>query len=268
MHSNGDAYHYIAHVSHADCLFAQCSLEKLVNHIRNEPLEIEMNSMLAYLSFPAQLFDDANIFWAQIMDADTVIVSDVVLLASIMQSAFAQTSTQIEAKRLIINTNKTQNNMQCTSDEIKNNTDLVKAAVLAEILRWVNNDSIKRQPRRNAVNLLTSRYVFTWKRGPDSQRYMKCRLTAHGFKDHDAERLDSYSGTISRWGQRAVVATAVNNQWPICSMDVGEAFLKGLTFEEVQERRGGPRRQVSLMLPRPKNGEPSGTAILRTVKGI
>ena len=96
---------------------------------------------------------------------------------------------------------------------------------------------------------------------------MKCRLTVHGFKDTAAGSLDRYSGTSTRWGQRAVVATAVQNQWPMASLDVSEAFLKGFTCEEIKERRGGPKRRVSLMLPHGKSGEPSGVAILRTIKG-
>ena len=53
----------------------------------------------------------------------------------------------------------------------------------------------------------------------------------------------------------------------MASLDVSEAFLKGCTCEEIQERRGGPRRRVSLILPRCRPGEPSGVSILRTVKG-
>ena len=53
----------------------------------------------------------------------------------------------------------------------------------------------------------------------------------------------------------------------MASLDVSEAFLKGFTFEEIQERRGGPKREVSLILPRPKKGEPSGVSILRTIDG-
>ena len=68
-------------------------------------------------------------------------------------------------------------------------------------------------------------------------------------------------------GQRAVVATAVQQQRPMASLDVSEAFLKGFTFDEIQERRGGPKRRVSLILPRPRQGEPSGVSILRTIKG-
>ena len=113
---------------------------------------------------------------------------------------------------MIIATNKTQNNMECTPEEVKEHTDLAKAAVLAELLRWTTkNQALRRQPRRDAVNLLTSRYVFTWKRGADGIRYMKCRLTVHGFKDNAAGSLGRYSGTSTRWGQRAVVAAAVQN---------------------------------------------------------
>ena len=77
----------------------------------------------------------------------------------------------------------------------------------------------------------------------------------------------SLSGTSTRWGQRAVVAAAVQHQWPMSSLDISEAFLKGVTFGEIQERRGGPKRRVSLILPRPKLGEPSGVANLRTIEG-
>ena len=68
-------------------------------------------------------------------------------------------------------------------------------------------------------------------------------------------------------GQRVVVATAVQHQWPMACLDVSEAFLKGFTFEEIQDHRGGPRRRVSLILPRSRPGGPSGVSILRTIKG-
>ena len=169
---------------------------------------------------------------------------------------------------MITATNTTQNNLECSPDEIKQHYDLAKAAILAELIRWTSkNQALRRQPRKEAVNLLTSRYVFTWKRSNDGSRYMKCRLAVHGFKDTAASSLERFSGTSTRWGQRAVVATAVQNQWPMASLDVSEAFLKGFTFEEIQERRGGPKREVSPILPRAKPGEPSGVAILRTITG-
>ena len=34
------------------------------------------------------------------------------------------------------------------------------------------------------------------------------------------------------------LSSMVNHQWPMASLDVSEAFLKGFAFEEIQERRG------------------------------
>ena len=68
--------------------------------------------------------------------------------------------------------------------------------------------------------------------------------------------------------QRVVVATAVQQQWLVASLGVSEALLKGLTFDEIQECRGGPKGRVSLIFPRPRTGEPSGVSILRTIKAM
>ena len=74
----------------------------------------------------------------------------------------------IAATRMIIATNKTQNNMEASPEEIRDNYDLAKAAILAELVRWTTkNQALRRQHRRGSANLLTSRYVFTWKRNND-----------------------------------------------------------------------------------------------------
>ena len=70
----------------------------------------------------------------------------------------------IEAKGMIIATKKTQNHLETSPSEVRSHPDLAKAAILVELLRWVTkNQALRRHPRRQAVNLLTSRYVFTWK---------------------------------------------------------------------------------------------------------
>ena len=98
---------------------------------------------------------------------------------------------------------------------------------------------------------------------------MKCRLTAHGFKDIERGHSDKFSGTASSWGQRAVAATAVQFGWQVASLDISQAFLKGLAFDEVQQIRGGPKRQVSMALPRSPGGiEPAGSAALWSVEGF
>ena len=193
---------------------------------------------LPFVSFPDAWFVDADLYYEDIKRLDYIV------LAVDEQAFAAKQAGAIAAKRMIIATNKTQNNMEATPEEIKGHPDLAKAAILAELLRWTTkNQALRHQPRSQAANLLTSRYVVTWKRNDDGTRYLKCRLTVHGFKDSVAASLDRYSGTSTRWGQRAIVATAVQNQWPMASLDVSEAFPKGFTFEEIQERRWGSKEE-------------------------
>ena len=54
----------------------------------------------------------------------------------------------------------------------------------------------------------------------------------------------------------------------MASLDVGEAFLKGLTFDKVQQLNGGRKREVCMLLPRATSTQPSGTAILRQIPGF
>ena len=50
--------------------------------------------------------------------------------------------------------------MECAPDDIKQHPDLAKAAILAELLRWTSKkQALRRQPRKDAKNRLTSRYV-------------------------------------------------------------------------------------------------------------
>ena len=61
---------------------------------------------------------------------------------------------------------------------------------------------------------------------------------------------------------RAVVATAVQRGWNIASLDIAMAFLCGMTFDEIQEIKGGPRREVHLELPKGRPGtEPLGSHV-------
>ena len=78
------------------------------------------------------------------------------------ESFLVKRAGAIEAKRMIIATNKTQNNLEASPAEVKAHPDLANAAILAELVRWTSKDqALRRQPRNQAVNLLTSRYVFT-----------------------------------------------------------------------------------------------------------
>ena len=65
-----------------------------------------------------------------------------------------------------------------------------------------------------------------------------------------------------------VVATAVQAGWALASLDISVAFLKGMTYDEIQAVRGGPKREVSMQLPFARHGLPSGVHLLRHITGF
>ncbi len=96
---------------------------------------------------------------------------------------------------------------------------------------------------------------------------IKCRICVRGFKDQEKNYVDRFSGTSSRWAKRTVLAIAVQSGWKVASTDISMAFLRGLSFDEIQAIRGGPKREVSMRLPAGKRGEPSDSVLLRTFEG-
>ena len=70
-----------------------------------------------------------------------------------------------------------------------------------------------------------------------------------GFKDLQANDLATFSATASRHGQRVVNAAAAQYGYELWSADVGQAFLRGLTFAEISRLTGEPLRQVQFDLP-------------------
>eukprot|EP00959_Pyramimonas_sp_CCMP1952_P163324 3414048-Pyramimonas_sp.AAC.1 len=83
--------------------------------------------------------------------------------------------------------------MAVVDEDPRNSPGLAKAAVLAELSRWVEYNSITRRPKKGAWNLPASRFASTWKSQNYGTRHMKCRLTAHGFKDLERGHLDKFS---------------------------------------------------------------------------
>ena len=79
-------------------------------------------------------------------------------------------------------------------------------------------------------------------------RIIRMRMTLRGFKDKEAEGLVTYAGTSSRPSQRLIVSEAVIRGWPLATIDVRKAFLKGLTYKELAEADGAPQREVNFEL--------------------
>ena len=108
---------------------------------------------------------------------------------------------------------------------------------------------------------MDSLWVICFKRMPDGSLAIKARLCIRGFKDGQIEMLDTFAGTASRYGQRAVNIVAATKKWLLWSLDVSQAFLKGLTFEQVSRMMGTPLRSVQLVLPK------DAAALLKRIPG-
>ena len=74
------------------------------------------------------------------------------------------------------------------------------------------------------------------------------RMTLRGFKDRDADSLETFAGTCGRMAQRLVTSEAVCRGWTLTSIDVRKAFLKGVTYAELAKTTNEPERQVCFEL--------------------
>ena len=165
-----------------------------------------------------------------------------------------------------------------TAEELKTHAKEVAASMLAELKTWAKLKCFSRRKRAGAKNIIDCRWVIKWKYEQATvnvdaaissggtqaakKRVIRCRLTVRGFKDRDAQNLDSYAGTSQRYSQRLVCSEAAYRGWPICTTDISKAFLQGVTYEELAELTGEPIREVNFYLPHHCND------ILRQVPGF
>lgn len=132
----------------------------------------------------------------------------------------------------------------------------VASATLEELQTWIDHDCFRRKPRRGAPNILDARWVAKWKfrKAKDGAskmvRTIRMILTLRGFKDGDAEDLTTCVGTPSRLSQRLVVSEAAVQGWPLATVDVKKAFLKGISYDELEQTTQEPKRGVNFDLPR------------------
>ena len=142
---------------------ADAEMVALVNAVMAEPAELEIPTSMAYLS-------------GLIGDEALSETNSVVLLQWDKQGA----------RNALIAGSRTQSNLNVTDDDLRKHPKLVASAVLAELLRWIENCSFRRRPRREANNILSSRYVLTWKRQSDGSR---AQWRSHCLERRDLERI-------------------------------------------------------------------------------
>ena len=151
---------------------------------------------------------------------------------------------------------------ELSTEDIKRHQKGVDDACLGELKNWLDLGALKMRERKGCTNLMTSRWVIRWKRKPDESLVIKARLCIKGFQDRQQEDLATFSATASRQGQRVVnMLAATCPDFVLFSCDVGSAFLKGLTFEQVSKMTGEPLRAVQLDLPQ------SAVRLIRSFRG-
>eukprot|EP00975_Prorocentrum_lima_P063497 12891891-Prorocentrum_lima.AAC.1 len=63
------------------------------------------------------------------------------------------------------------------------------------------------------------------------------------------EHIKTFSGTATKWAQRAVNDNAAQTNYTLFSMDICEAFPKGMTLKEIAKETGDTLRLVRFYFP-------------------
>ncbi|CAK0813698.1 unnamed protein product, partial [Prorocentrum cordatum] len=119
---------------------------------------------------------------------------------------------------------------------------------------------VRQAMKDQATNIIDSRWVLKWKE-IDGKKQVRARLTVRGFKDMQSPELSTFAGTTTRWGQRLVNQVTAQRKWRLFSADISQAFLRGLTFEQVAAMDGEVKRKVQFTTP------PGSIPVLRQLEG-
>ena len=106
-----------------------------------------------------------------------------------------------------------------------------------ELKAWVKLEAMGPIWRSQGRNVMTGRWVLRWKL-IDGCKIIKARLVIRGFMDRQQGGLDTASFTARRTSQRLILSVAVQYGWRLFSWGIGNAFLRGLSFEELAPQRG------------------------------
>ena len=149
--------------------------------------------------------------------------------------------------------------------EARQHRDQCVQAMFDELERWRTLGTFRRMPSAQARNVLDSRWVLKWNQKDKEKKSVKARLTVRGFLDQQSNSLSTFSATASRWSQRLVVSITVQRSWKLFGLDVAQAFLKGLTFDQLNDlekaKGGSTIRAVQFRVP------PGAVAILQRLEG-
>lgn len=134
-----------------------------------------------------------------------------------------------------------------TEDEVIKHWDQCVVSMRKELKAWLDNQVIRPVRLGEALRFckpMESRWVMQWKM-IDGKKGIKSRLTPKGYMDKQKESLVTQAATASALTHRLVASKATCQKKLLASFDIGTAFLKGVTFDELQDIRPGEvRRRV------------------------
>ena len=141
-----------------------------------------------------------------------------------------------------------------TKDEEHTHWKELQEAMLEELKIWVKYDCFRMRLKHGVRNLMDSRNVNKWKwinENGTKKRIIRVRMALRGFKDRDADTLETYAGTAGRTSQRLLTSEAANHpSWEFLTIDVNKAFLQGATYQELEMLTGEAPREVCFTLPK------------------
>ena len=135
-----------------------------------------------------------------------------------------------------------------TKEEEKKHWKECVQAKRKELKAWVELESLEPAYRREATNPISARWLMKWKL-VGGVWIIKARLVIRGFLDKQQNGLDTASFTASRTSQRLVLSVVVQHGWRLFSWDISNAFLRGMSFEEIAKETGQPLREVCMDPP-------------------
>ena len=110
----------------------------------------------------------------------------------------------------------------------------IRGAKQDELNSWLENsvmDFVTPQDLPSEANVVSSRWVLTWKLNPDKTILKpKARLVTRGFEDSSLESLRTDSPTISRLAIRLCILYSCMMKTPLMAIDLKTAFLQGTPY--------------------------------------
>lgn len=139
---------------------------------------------------------------------------------------------------------------ELTPQEIKHYWEECAAGIRKEVQSFVDLGVMVLKPAGTSGNCMSARMVLRWKTDPHTLvQAVKARVCVRGFLDKDKHN-EVFASTASRWGQRLITAVCVQNNWKMQTADVGAAFLRGLSFEDLAKLAGTTVRKCAFKFPR------------------